>query len=344
MAENFKKKPVYLFWGIITISTTIALVILILFWPQPNSSSVSKVTVRSGSTLNAISKQLFEKKIISNEQMFRWAVQIMGKEKEIPIGTFRLVDTQSNYDIIKQLVYGSPELKKVRLLEGWSVKQIAEHLNDVMGFEIDEILDIARDHRFLRKHDIKASTIEGYLFPNTYLFFDGDSPTSVLDNVVSEHKNFWRDAFRDRARELNMTEHEVVTLASIIEGEAVYDNERPIISGVYHNRLNRGMRLQADPTIQYIIEDGPRRLLNRDLKIDSPYNTYKYEGLPPGPINSPGAESLKAALYPAENEYLFFVARGDGYHTFTTNEKEHNIAKKQFQKLRRELRKKKHHK
>jgi UPF0755 protein len=342
MAENFKKKPVYLFWGIITISTTIALVILILFWPQPNSSSVSKVTVRSGSTLNAISKQLFEKKIISNEQMFRWAVQIMGKEKEIPIGTFRLVDTQSNYDIIKQLVYGSPELKKVRLLEGWSVKQIAEHLNDVMGFEIDEILDIARDHRFLRKHDIKASTIEGYLFPNTYLFFDGDSPTSVLDNVVSEYKNFWRDAFRDRARELNMTEHEVVTLASIIEGEAIYDNERPIISGVYHNRLNRGMRLQADPTIQYIIEDGPRRLLNRDLKIDSPYNTYKYKGLPPGPINSPGAESLKAALYPAENEYLFFVARGDGYHTFTTNEKEHNIAKKQFQKLRRELRKKKH--
>ena len=344
MAENFKKKPVYLFWGIITISTTIALVILILFWPQPNSSSVSKVTVRSGSTLNAISKQLFEKKIISNEQMFRWAVQIMGKEKEIPIGTFRLVDTQSNYDIIKQLVYGSPELKKVRLLEGWSVKQIAEHLNDVMGFEIDEILDIARDHRFLRKHDIKASTIEGYLFPNTYLFFDGDSPTSVLDNVVSEYKNFWKDAFRDRARELNMTEHEVVTLASIIEGEAIYDNERPIISGVYHNRLNRGMRLQADPTIQYIIEDGPRRLLNRDLKIDSPYNTYKYKGLPPGPINSPGAESLKAALYPAENEYLFFVARGDGYHTFTTNEKEHNIAKKQFQKLRRELRKKKHHK
>ena len=344
MAENFKKKPVYLFWGIITISTTIALVILILFWPQPNSSSVSKVRVRAGSTLNAISKQLFEKKIISNEQMFRWAVQIMGKEKEIPIGTFRLVDTQSNYDIIKQLVYGSPELKKVRLLEGWSVKQIAQHLNDVMGFEIDEILDIARDHRFLRKHDIKASTIEGYLFPNTYLFFDGDSPTSVLDNVVSEYKNFWRDAFRDRARELNMTEHEVVTLASIIEGEAIYDNERPIISGVYHNRLNRGMRLQADPTIQYIIEDGPRRLLNRDLKIDSPYNTYKYKGLPPGPINSPGAESLKAALYPAENEYLFFVARGDGYHTFTTNKKEHNIAKKQFQKLRRELRKKKHHK
>ena len=341
MAVNFQNKPVFLFGGIIAMSITIALVVLVLFWPQPNPSSVSKVTVITGSTLGEISKQLYEKKIISNEQMFRWAVQVMGKEKEIPVGTFQLVDTQSNYDIIKQLVYGSPELIKVRLLEGWSVKKIAAHLNDVMGFEPDEILDISKDYHFLKKHKIKASTVEGYLFPDTYLFFNGDSPTSVLDNVVSEYKNFWRDAFRDRARELNMTEHEVVTLASIIEGEAIYDKERPTISGVYHNRLNRGMRLQADPTIQYIIKDGPRRLLNRDLKIDSPYNTYKYEGLPPGPINSPGEQSLIAALYPEENEYLFFVARGDGYHTFTTNEKDHNNAKKQLQKLRRELRKKK---
>ena len=341
MAANFQNKPVFLLGGIIAMSITIALVVLVLFWPQPNPSYVSKVTVITGSTLGEISKQLYEKKIISNEQMFRWAVQVMGKEKEIPVGTFQLVDTQSNYDIIKQLVYGSPELIKVRLLEGWSVKQIATYLNDVMGFEPDEILDISKDYRFLKKHNIKASTIEGYLFPDTYLFFNGDTPTSVLDNVVSEYKKFWRDAFRDRAQELNMTEHEVVTLASIIEGEAIYDKERPTISGVYHNRLNRGMRLQADPTIQYIIEDGPRRLLNRDLRIDSPYNTYKHKGLPPGPINSPGAQSLKAALYPEENEYLFFVARGDGYHTFTTNEKDHNIAKKQLQKLRRELRRKK---
>lgn len=344
MGENFKKKPVFLFSGIITISIAAALVILVLFWPQPNLIDFTKVTVKSGSSLSAISKQLYEQNIISNEQMFRWAVQIMGKEKEIPIGTFRLVDTKSNYDIIKQLVYGSPEVKRVRLLEGWSVKQIAAHLSEVMGFETAEIIDISKNHRFLRKHNIKASTIEGYLFPDTYLFFDGESPTSVLDNVVSEYKKFWRDAYRDRAHELNMTEHEVVTLASIIEGEAIHNQERPVISGVYHNRLKKGMKLQADPTIQYIIDDGPRRLLNRDLKIDSPYNTYLHEGLPPGPINSPGEESLKAALYPDENEYFFFVARGDGYHTFTANERDHNQAKKQLQKLRRELRKKKRQK
>ncbi|MBT4753652.1 MAG: endolytic transglycosylase MltG [Candidatus Marinimicrobia bacterium] len=341
MAENFTKKPIILIGGIITLLTVISLVILILFWPQPNFESVSKVTIKSGSSLNALSKHLHEKNIISNEQMFCWAVQLMGKEKKIPVGTFRLVETKSNYDIIQQLVYGSPELKKVRLLEGWSVKQIAKQLNDVMGFDIQKILDISHDHKFLRKHNIKASSAEGYLFPDTYLFFDGDTPTSVLDNIVSEYTKFWRDAFRDRARELNMSEHEIVTLASIIEGEAIYNVERPIISGVYHNRLNIGMMLQADPTIQYIIDDGPRRLLNRDLKIESPYNTYKHSGLPPGPINSPGAESLKAALYPEENDFIFFVARGDGYHTFTTNEKDHNIAKKQLQKLRRELRQKK---
>ena len=344
MDENYKNKPVFLFGGIITGSILIALVVLVLYWPQPNSGSMVKITVKPGSSLGAIAKQLYDNKIISNEQMFCWAVQIMGKEKEIPKGTFRLVNTQSNYDIIQQLVYGSPEVKKVRLLEGWSVKQIAEHLNDVMGFETDEIIHLSQDRHFLRKHNIIAPSVEGYLFPDTYLFFEGDSPGSVLDNVVSEYKKFWRDAYRDRAKELNMTEHEVVTLASIIEGEAIYDNERPIISGVYHNRLKIGMKLQADPTIQYIIEDGPRRLLNRDLRIDSPYNTYLHEGLPPGPINSPGEKSLKAALYPDENDYYFFVATGDGYHTFTTNERDHNQAKKQLQKLRRELRKKKRQK
>ena len=131
-----------------------------------------------------------------------------------------------------------------------------------------------------------------------------------------------------------------MTLASIIEGEAIYDSERAKISAVYHNRLNIGMRLQADPTIQYIIPDSPRRLLNKDLKIKSPYNTYLNWGLPPGPINSPGKNSILAALYPEKNDFLYFVATGDGYHTFTTNEKDHNKAKRKLQKLRRALKKK----
>ena len=146
---------------------------------------------------------------------------------------------------------------------------------------------------------------------------------------------------RTRMAEINLSENEVLTLASIIEGEAIFDSERPRISGVYHNRLKKRMRLQADPTIQYIIEDSPRRLLNKDLKIESPYNTYLNYGLPPGPINNPGIESIKAALYPEDVDFLFFVARGDGYHTFTRTEKEHNEAKKEFQKIRRKNKKSK---
>tara|TARA_A100001037_G_scaffold50148_1_gene42175 strand:- start:1883 stop:2917 length:1035 start_codon:yes stop_codon:yes gene_type:complete len=344
MIDIFKKNSIFLYAGIITVSAMFALIVLVLFWPQPNPNVLIKITVKPGSTLSVIGHQLYKKKVISNEQMFRWAVQIMGKEKQIPIGTFQLNNTRSNYDIIKQLVYGRPEVKKVQLLEGWSVKQIAEHLNKVMGFDTKEILELSRDKNFLKKHNIEAPTIEGYLFPDTYLFFEGDSPTSVLDYLVNEYKKFWKGAFRDRAEELNMTEHEVVTLASIIEGEAIYDSERPTISGVYHNRLDIGMKLQADPTIQYIIDDGPRRLLNKDLRIDSPYNTYLYTGLPPGPINSPGEKSLIAALYPDENEFYFFVASGDGYHTFTSNERDHNQAKRKLQRLRRELSKKKRQK
>jgi UPF0755 protein len=196
---------------------------------------------------------------------------------------------------------------------------------------------LANRDAFLRKHQINGSSAEGYLFPDTYLLSEHTDPESVLNILVNESRKFWTKAREYRATALGLTKHEIVTLASIIEGEAIYDDERPVISAVYHNRLESGMKLQADPTIQYIIDDGPRRLLTRDLQIRSPYNTYLHEGLPPGPINSPGKKSLLAALYPEENEYLFFVAKGDGYHTFSKTEKEHNRAKKKLQKLRKAL-------
>ena len=194
---------------------------------------------------------------------------------------------------------------------------------------------------FINSLGIKGESLEGYLFPDTYLFFEGDSPESVIKTMVKQYQSIWTSEFNDRLASMNMSEKEILTLASIIEGEVIYNSERPIISGVYHNRLRMGMKLQADPTIQYIILDGPRRLLNKDLKIRSPYNTYLNNGLPPGPINSPGKESIRAALYPNEHDYLFFVAKGDGKHTFTTNEKDHLKAKKVFQKIRRELKRKK---
>ena len=340
MGENNKRRI-----GGVLLLATLALVasfsILVLFWPQENPHSVIKVTVEPGSSLNQIADILNEKNIIKNKLMFRLAVQILGKEKEIPIGTFRLVNAKSNYNIIDQIVYGAPEVKKVRILEGWNINQIAGHLSKEMDFDSTVIIQLASDKRFLKKNGISESSLEGYLFPDTYLFFKGDTPMSVLNHLASMHRLFWNKKNISQAKILDLTKHEIVTLASIIEGEAIYDSERAKISAVYHNRLNLGMRLQADPTIQYIIPDAPRRLLNRDLRIESPYNTYLNNGLPPGPINSPGKNSLLAALYPEENDFLYFVATGDGYHTFSINEKDHNKAKRKLQKLRRELKRKK---
>ena len=186
-----------------------------------------------------------------------------------------------------------------------------------------------------------ALFLEGFLFPDTYHFYKGETPERIIQTMVTEYQKLLDGMLKSRLQIRGLTELGMVTLASIIEGEAIYDSERSLISSVYHNRLAKEMRLQADPTIQYIIEDGPRRLLKNDLKIKSPYNTYLHYGLPPGPINSPGRESLISALSPADADYLFFVANGEGYHTFSRTETEHNVAKKKFQRLRRQMRNKK---
>ena len=340
MAKKFKTKS-YLLKGIIFfISLILISISAILFWPQHNPHKIIKITVESGSTLKNISNLLANKNIISNKNIFSLAVMIMGKEKELPTGTFRIVNAKSNYSIIQQLVYGAPEIKKVRILEGWNVNQIADHLSITMGFDSLALVKLIENEKFISKHGINGRSLEGYLSPDTYFFFEGESPESVIAQLIKEYKTFWNTNNYKRAKELSLTEHEVVTLASIIEGEAIYDSERSKISAVYHNRLKINMKLQADPTIQYIIPDSPRRLLNRDLRIKSPYNTYLNKGLPPGPINCPGKESIKAALYPEKNDFIYFVATGDGYHTFSTNENDHNRAKQKLQKLRREHRKK----
>ena len=340
MTKKFKTKT-YLRRGIIFFMSLVLIsAAATLFWPQQNPHKIIKIKIEPGSTLKNISNLLASKNIISNKKIFSLAVMIMGKEKQLPTGTFRLVNAKSNHSIIQQLIYGAPEIKKVRILEGWNINQITNHLSITMGFDSLDLVELIENKNFISKHGINSSSLEGYLSPNTYFFFEGESPHSVLTELIKEYKSFWNINNYERAKELNLTEHEVVTLASIIEGEAIYDSERAKISAVYHNRLNINMKLQADPTIQYIISDSPRRLLNKDLKIKSAYNTYLHKGLPPGPINCPGKNSLRAALYPEKNDFIYFVASGDGYHTFTTNENDHNRAKRKLQKLRREHRKK----
>lgn len=321
----------------IIIASILAFYLLVIYWPQSNPYERVEINIPKGVTLSQIGNILKEESIISNKRTFTMAVKSLGHEKNIPAGRYVLHNALNNRAIINQLVYGVPSLKSITVLEGWTIYQIANELEKELKISKKTFLRLCNDQRVIKLFDLEGNSLEGYLFPDTYTFAEEVDPYLVLTRMVNEFINNITKSMEVQAQEMNMSLLEVITLASIIEGEAIYDSERAIISAVYHNRLKRGMKLQADPTIQYIIDDGPRRLLNNDLKIESKYNTYLYRGLPPGPINSPGKESIIAALYPSVNEYLYFVARGDGYHTFSTNEKDHNKAKKKFQEVRRRV-------
>tara|TARA_B100002051_G_scaffold202061_1_gene192134 strand:- start:3809 stop:4843 length:1035 start_codon:yes stop_codon:yes gene_type:complete len=337
MTKERSKKSILIYTLLIPIFMVTTSVIAILYWPQNNMIKSTKITINNGESLSMISNKLMKSGVITNKKFFGLATKIMGLEKSIPVGSYQFDNIFINKNIIKRLVYGSPEIKRITLLEGWNIKQVCSHLSKEMGFDYNNLLEIINDKNFIQNLNLKSDNLEGYLYPETYYFFDGENEYSVIKRLVKEHKKFWSNRNKTKADSMNLTQHQIVTLASIIEGEAIYDSERSIISAVYHNRLKKAMKLQADPTVQYIIKDGPRRLLNKDLKIKSPYNTYLHKGLPPGPINSPGHESLKAALYPEENDYLYFVAKGDGYHTFSKNEKDHERAKRAFQRVRRKV-------
>ena len=332
-------KAIFFFLGFMIVSI-VAFQGTIVFWPQDNRFKSVQIDIPKGASLLSISNSLKNQHILTNEKTFLMAVKLLGHETKIPAGKFTLLDPKTNLRIIKQLVAGKPILKKVTLLEGWTMKKIAGVLESELGINKMDILSICKNQNFIKNQGIPSKTLEGFLFPETYFFQESDSPEEILSQLTEEYKNNVPEVLKNRADSLGFSELEMITLASIIEGEAIYNSERSTISAVYHNRLKLGMKLQADPTIQYIIKDSPRRLLNKDLKIDSPYNTYLHNGLPPAPVNNPGKASILAALFPEENEFLYFVARGDGYHTFSKTQEEHNRAKMEFQKFRRKHRKK----
>jgi UPF0755 protein len=317
---------------------------LILNWEQNKIEGMIKVRIPKGKTLKEITAILSEKDIVKSDRSFMLAVRSMGYEKDLQAGNLILHEPQTNFRLIRQLVYGMPELIKITILEGWNIQKVAETLENRLGIHREKVTALCMDRWFIRSMAIKAPTLEGFLFPETYYFVETESPRTILRKMVSEYQDNMSDEMKIRAEELGLSELQLITLASIIEGEAIYDKERKNISSVYHNRLNRGMRLQADPTIQYIIKDGPRRLLNNDLNIKSPYNTYLNYGLPPGPINNPGLKSILAALYPAESDYIYFVARGDGYHTFSQTQEEHNSAKRKLNRLRKKIKRERNQK
>ena len=316
----------------INTTLSIAITILIIFFTSilsVNNREVnsSVITIEKGMSLNSVSNLLLENEIIVNQNIFKLKVITRGLASKIPTGRF-LIDGKISDAILIDLIFNKGPIKlKLTIPEGSQSKNLFKDINTLLNTDYD-FNKYFNSTEILEQYNVNASSLEGYLYPDTYYLYHDSSPEEIIDILLSEFWKKFDENLQDRANQLGFSVHEVVTLASIIEGEAMLDSERSTISSVYHNRLKINMKLQADPTIQYIIPGPPKTLSNRDLRIKSDYNTYQNYGLPPGPINNPGIASIKAALYPEDTNFLFFVAQGDGSHAFTTNEKDHEEAKR----------------
>jgi UPF0755 protein len=316
----------------INTTLSIAITILIIFVTSMlsvNNREVnsSVITIEKGMSLNSVSNLLLENEIIVNQNIFKLKVITRGLASKIPTGRFLVNGKISDAKLIDLIFNKGPIKLKLTIPEGSQSKNLFKDINTLLNTDYD-FNKYFNSTKILEQYKVDASSLEGYLYPDTYYLYHDSSPEEIIDILLSEFWKKFDENLQDRANQLGFSVHEVVTLASIIEGEAMLDSERSTISSVYHNRLKINMKLQADPTIQYIIPGPPKTLSNRDLRIKSDYNTYQNYGLPPGPINNPGIASIKAALYPEDTNFLFFVAQGDGSHAFTTNEKDHEEAKR----------------
>lgn len=310
----------------------------IVFWDQDNPFDRVRVKIPEGASLNAITNILHKQQVISNDKIFKLGVRLLGQEKSLPAGVFTLYEADNNNAIVEQLVRGEPTIRVVTIIEGWTIDETAAALSNALLLDREKIIALCHDTDFITELGVgDVPSLEGYLYPETYRFLEGQTEREIIWRLVNEFNDNFAELLKQSEEKVGLSELELITMASIIEGEAIFDEERPTIAAVYYNRLKRRMRLQADPTIQYILDGPPRRLLKRHLEIDSPYNTYRNYGLPPGPINSPGRQSILAALNPADVDYLYFVAIGDGYHTFSRTQTEHIKAKRKFQSVRRQV-------
>lgn len=315
-----------------------ALVGYIFYGPNTFADAERKIFVVSkGQTWQEVVDGLENEGIIRNRGMFELVVKVLRRGTVAVVGRYEFASGISNLDLYNSLRLGRNIVPlSVTLREGKRATAYARLLARSIGIDSARFMSLVNDAEFARSLGVEANSLEGYLFPETYFFNWQTDEAEVIERLVGQTLKVFNDSLRQRAAELKMTIHEVLTLASIIEGEAFFDDERATISGVYHNRLRKGMRLEADPTIQFIIPDGPRRIYHNDLRIESPYNTYRNYGLPPGPICSPRAASIIAALYPEHHNYYFFVSDGKGGHWFATTYTQHLANVRKFRRERAE--------
>ncbi len=291
-------------------------------WAPHSFTSPKSVVIGKGRSFVAAAGILQDSGVVGSSYLFRAVGKLYGIHT-VRAGRYVFQSGMSTIDLIRDLHEGRSAVSfYVTIPEGFRGVQIARTLRREVGIDSAKFMELFADGaHFAPLHG--SQSLEGYLFPDTYDFAWEEDEQVIIERMVHRFNVFFADSLTRRAKAMKLSVNDVMTMASIVEGEAVKSEERAVIAGLYYNRLKLHMRLEADPTVQYAIADGPRRLTYGDLKMLSPYNTYRMQGLPPGPINSPGSASILAALFPAAHKYLYFVADGTGGHLFARTYDEH---------------------
>jgi UPF0755 protein len=287
-----------------------------------------EIKIAPGMSANDIGALLREKGLVRSAAVFAWTARLYGQSADLEAGVYLLNGTLTTPQILRELLKAPLQLRRVTIPEGLASPQIAQLLQANALADSARFVELVRDPGFTRKLGLEAPSLEGYLFPQTYMFNRTTTEEEIIRSMVEEFDKVFTGPFYTRLDSLKLTRHQAITLASIVEREAVVQQERPLIAGVFLSRLERGMNLESCPTVEYALGYHKEHLDNEDLQVDSPYNTYMYPGLPPGPIGNPGQAAIQATLFPVRTEYLYFVARGDGTHVFSRTNDQHEAAKR----------------
>jgi UPF0755 protein len=289
----------------------VAALVAYLFWP--GTGAPERFQVAEGSNAHRIADDLVSQGILRSRWPFLAWVRARHADQKIHVGRYGFARGRAAYWLVDDIIAGRTQKIRVVIPEGFSSWQIADRLGAAGVCDPKGFLDIVR-----------AQKLEGFLFPATYDFEAGLMPATVVQRMKTKFDEVWTSSFAARAREAGFTKEQIVTLASIVEREVHVLEEGPTVAAVYLNRLKQGMRLEADPTVQYAKGEWVSRLTYADYRnTRSPYNTYQVHGLPPGPICSPGVNSLRSALWPSNSKALYFVAMGEGRHSFSETYREH---------------------
>jgi UPF0755 protein len=312
------------------------LTFLLLDTPPSKDWKVAKVVIPKGRSSSEAARLLAAANVLQHPYIFRILVLGTLTANQLKFGEYLFPEPPSAVDVWRKLVGGEITRYSVTIPEGSNLYDIAEILRDLDLVDREKFLESAASTDLLRRLNIPGATVEGFLFPDTYLLEKSMSAEDILEVMIRQFRRKFLPEWETRARESGLSLLQVVTLASIIEKETGVEEEKPLVSAVIRKRLSLGMPLQMDPTVIYGLKRFGEELTKIDLQAPSPYNSYRNRGLPPGPIANPGISALKAALFPADAEYLFFVSRNDGSHRFSKTLQEHNQGVASYRKEKTE--------